>query len=193
MRSFVIPTVLVAALYSHVDADVRIGAVGHVTSQNFTNGLRRDESSLGVGLSVDWMADSGGFLTYGVRVGWRTWRVPVALQFANGEMDDGSERVNVFSTRFFVEKRWTNVALGGGIGLDHSRNSDRASPHDSHTMVASNLQLAVDVAHTTSGAVAVIAGVEMFPLIDILQLVSNGEADVGYRGLAATLGAAFRY
>jgi hypothetical protein len=97
-----------------------------------------------------------------------------------------------------VEVHHGPVALGVGINLDnhHSWLTERddgipAGAEDSHRVLGSLVQLAIDVTTTERGTIAVVGSVERVGVPDVLAVVSNGEDD-WREGTTFMLGVAFR-
>jgi hypothetical protein len=97
-----------------------------------------------------------------------------------------------------LEVRQGPVALGVGLNLQshHSwltarDDGNEVGSRDSHRALGCMAQLAIDVAATDRGTFALLGNVDRFGALDVLELLSGGDAD-SREGTTFMLGVAFR-
>jgi hypothetical protein len=185
----VICLVLAASPLAH--AELRAALSLHGTLRTYDHSLGDDDhDGLGPGVSVQLLR---AHLTYahGLYAGWHTYR--------EDRDGDAYTRFHVFQAHYFIEHKFDAGALGAGLGLDFVRqrhySTDGAfSYSDGDTLLSLNVQLALDIVTLERGdKLGFVAGFGIFPLVDVLEVISGGEADVNWRGVTASAGLFWQY
>ncbi len=192
MRIALWSLLVLAAMFQAAIADVRFSGSVHGTTRvyNHSPGDEDRHGGFGPGIGIDVLGvHPPTQMAYGVHVGWTTWD-------ENDHNMDAHERYQVLQLHGFIEKRFSAGAIGAGLGFDlqNQRAYDvegNYSYSNRHTMIGLDVQLVLDVLKTRSGTMGVVAGFAVFPLIDVAEILSGGEADVGWRGVTGSLGISF--
>lgn len=185
MRSLLL--LLLCSVPGLASAEVRIGASVHGSARTYQNSVSDDSHhGLGPGLSIDLM-QSPRNVGHGFHFGLFGYD-------EDHNNEQAHSRITVMQLHYYIEHAFEGGAVGAGLGLDEvwRRHYDVTGAHsytDSNTMVSMNVQLALNLHTTGNGSkLGVLAGFAVFPLVDVLEIVSGGEADVGWRGVSASLG-----
>jgi hypothetical protein len=187
MRSLGLLWLVLLAVPGLARAEVRIGASLHGTARTYHNSVS-DEShrGLGPGLSLDLM-QSPRNVGHGFHFGLFGYD-------EDHNNEQAHSRIGVMQLHYYLEHAFQGGAVGAGIGFDHvsRRHYDVTGAYsytDSDTFVAMNVQLALDVHTTANGSkLGVVAGFAVFPLVDVVGIISGGEGGVNWRGVSASLG-----
>jgi hypothetical protein len=184
---------VVAALCQAAAADFRVaGAVhGTVRSYDYPTGGPSSRHGFGPGLAFDLLTRaSPSGVAFGAHLGWNIY---------NQDEDNLAAHAwyQLFQFHMFVEKRFSGGAIGFGGGVDfvHERHysiDGNYSYSNKHMMIAINAQLVIDVLNTRSGTLGVVAGIGLYPLIDLIGILS-GEPDVEWRSITGSLGASYQF
>jgi hypothetical protein len=165
-----------------------VGGSVHGTLRTYDNSFGDPDPhhGLGPGLSFD-AVQSHHTVAQGIHLGWHLYDE----DHNNGQ---AYTRLQVVQVHYYVEREWDGGAAGFGIGLDEvfqaNYSIDGAYSYSNRdTMIGVNAQLALDVLTLRDDSrLGVLVGVGVFPLIDVLPLLTGGDADVGWRGITASLG-----
>jgi hypothetical protein len=186
VRSLVICVVLVISGNAHAEIRGTLSLHGTLRTYDHSFGESEDNAGFGPGLGVQLLRAHPDY-AHGLFVAWHTYR-------EDGSSGDAYSRFHVFQLHYFIERRFSAGALGAGIGLDQARASNYStdgaySYSDRDTMIALDVQLAIDVITFDRGdKLGFVTGLGVFPLLDVLPLLTNGEVDVGWRGITASAG-----
>ncbi len=168
-------------------AEVRVGAAVHGTARTYQNSVS-DEAhhGFGPGVSLDIM-QSPRNVAHGFHFGLFGYD-------EDHNNEQAHSRVMAMQLHYYIEHAFQGGAVGAGIGLDevwrrHFDVTGNYSYTDSNTLLSMNVQLALDLHTTANGSkLGLLAGFAVFPLVDVLGIVSGGEANVNWRGVSASLG-----
>jgi hypothetical protein len=181
VRSLVLCLLLATSGAARAEVRGTLSLHGTARTYNHSFGEPEDHDGFGPGLAVQLLRAHPDY-AHGLFVAWHTYREGTGARF------------QIVQAHYFIERRFEAGALGAGIGLDyaHARHysSDGAySYSDSDTMLAVNVQLAIDLVTFESGdKLGFVAGFGVFPLLDVLPVLTNGEVDVGWRAFTGSAG-----
>ena len=193
MRTIASTSLLLAAGFGTSTADVRVAASVQASNRSYLHAVGDDpHKGVGPGLAVDFLTRRpGSDVAFGVHLAWTTWD-------EDSHNRDAHERYQLLQLHGYAEYRFSRGAVGVGAGFDvvNQRAYDVEGSYsysNRDVMFGIDAQLALDVMPLASGTLGAVIGFGLFPLIDVTEALSNGEADLGWRGITGSIGAAYRW
>ena len=185
MPRAVLVLVMLACTTAH--ADLRGAIAVHGSARAYKSSASGEpHRGWGPGVAVQ-ITESNKPTVHGVHLGWHVY---------DEDNDNGRAhtRFLLLQAHYYVEHRTGRIALGAGIGLDlfhgkHYSIDGNPSYTSKNVLLSANAQLAIEALETAGGTrFGVAVGAGAFPLIDVLGIISGGEADTNWRGGTVSLG-----
>ncbi|MEO7091618.1 MAG: hypothetical protein ABI175_00115 [Polyangiales bacterium] len=192
MRAIAAIPFIAVTLLGTATAEVRVAASVHGSKRSYMSSLGDDpHQGFGPGLAVDFLTMRPHTdVAWGVHLAWHTWDEDSHNQSAH-------ERYQLLQLHGYAEYRFSRGAVGVGAGIDevfqraYDVNGDY-SYSNRHFAFGLDVKLALDVMQLRSGTLGLVIGFDLFPLIDVTEILSNGESDINWRLVSGSIGVSYR-